>query len=433
MAFSKEILKNILKTNQDEIERYQVVKRDFDLDSFQYYVLIGIRRAGKSFLLYQKIQQMLSEGVKWNKMLYLNFEDERLDGFDTEDFNSILECHAEMYGERPTLFLDEIQCINGWEKFARRLADSKYNVYITGSNAKMLSQEVMTTLGGRYLTVEVYPFSLCEYLKKKGVPYDKLSLMSTNGKALMKRTFNEYFQWGGMPESADLAIKRNYLSSVYQKIYLGDIATRNNISNPNMLRLMLKKLAESVRQPMSYNRVSKILSSVSGKISVPTVQNYISYAEDAWLLLRLRNITSSFAEKETTCKYYFVDNGLLSLFLIDSNPALLENLVAISLFRKYGHDLSNDTVYFYNDNVEVDFYVPEEALAIQVSYSIADDETFRREVTALTKLPNVQPCKHRIIITYDEENTITDSVGTIEVIPVWKFLLCSSPESESAQ
>jgi len=356
-------------------------------------------------------------------MLYLNFEDERLDGFDSGDFNSILECHAEMYGERPTLFLDEIQCIHGWEKFARRLADSKYNVFITGSNAKMLSQEIMTTLGGRYLTIEVYPLSLCEFLDIKKVKYDPLSLMSSNSMALMKRFFNEYFMWGGMPESVDLVIKRNYLSSVYQKIYLGDIAVRNQISNPNMLRLMLKKVAESVRQPISYNRISKILSSVSGKISVPTVLNYISYSEDAWLLLRLRNITSSFAEKETVCKYYFVDNGILSLFLLDQNPALLENLVAVSLFRKYGHDTSNDTVFFYNDNIEVDFYIPQEALAIQVSFSIADQETYKREVTALSKLPNVHQCKRRLIVTFEEEGEITDDFGTIEVIPCWKFLI----------
>lgn len=120
---------------------------------------------------------------------------------------------------------------------------------------------------------------------------------------------------------------------------------------------------------------------------------------------------------------YFIDNGLLTLQLLNVDTILLENIVALSLFRKYGHDLDNERVYFYNANVEIDFYVPEEELAIQVAYSIADERTKTREVGTLTKLPNIYPCHRRIIITYDEDNTITDAHGSIEVIPCWKWLL----------
>ncbi len=186
---------------------------------------------------------------------------------------------------------------------------------------------------------------------------------------------------------------------------------------------MVKKMAESVKQPVSYNRIAKVLSSISGKISVPTVASYIGYSEDAWLLLRLRNIASAFAEKESVCKYYFIDNGILSLQLMDGETALLENLVALSLFRKYGHDLDNDRIYFYHANVEVDFYVPEDELAVQVAYSLADPETAEREVGAITKLTHLYPCRRRIIVTYDEEGTLTDQYGNIEVIPCWKWLL----------
>lgn len=182
-------------------------------------------------------------------------------------------------------------------------------------------------------------------------------------------------------------------------------------------------MAENVRQPISYNRLTNILSSVSGKISMPTVSKYIEYSEEAWLLLRLRNIASSFADKETACKYYFVDNGVLNLFLINGETSLLENMVALSLFRKYGHDENNERVFFYNDKVEVDFYIPEDELAIQASYSIADFDTREREVGALSKLPKVQPCRRRIILTNDEEEVITDGYGQIEVMPVWKWLL----------
>jgi hypothetical protein len=423
MAIARNVLKQVLLDNQKDVEKYEIFVRDYDLDSFPLMVFVGVRRSGKSFLLYQKIRQLLAEGHQWDEMLYLDFEDSRLDGFTADDFNLILECHQEMYGKRPMLFLDEIQNVDGWQKFARNLADRKYSAFITGSNAKMLSKEIMSALGGRYLPVEVYPLSFREYLICTDIKFDELSLTATESKARFMKAYNEYFAWGGLPEAVNLPVKRNYLSSVFQKIYLGDIVQRNNISNPRLLQLMVKKLAEGVMQPVSYTRISKILSSVAGKISVPTVSGYLQYSEDAWLLLRLRNIASSFAERESNCKYYFIDNGLLSLQLMNSETILLENIVALSLFRKYGHDNDNERVYFYNENVEVDFYVPEDELAIQVSYSITDANTLSREAGALQKLPNVRPCRHRVIITYDEESTLTDNYGNIEVIPCWKWML----------
>ena len=423
MSIARNTLKQVLLDNQKDIEQYNIFPRCFDLDSFPLQVFVGVRRSGKSFLLFQKIRQMLNAGHQWEDMLYLDFEDTRLEGFSSEDFNLILECHQEMYGKRPMLFLDEIQNIDGWQKFARNLADKKYSVFITGSNAKMLSREIMSELGGRYLPTEVYPFSFKEYLSYLNVPFDEQALTATASKAQFMKAYREYFTWGGLPESINLPVKRSYLSSVFQKIYLGDIIQRNGVSNPKLLQLMIKKMAESVMQPISYNRMSKILSSVSGKISVPTVSNYIGFSEDAWLLLRLRNIASAFAEKESVCKYYFIDNGMLSLQLLGGETILLENIVALSMFRKYGHDVDNERLFFYNANVEVDFYVPEDELAVQVSYSIKDQDTYDREVGALTKLPNVLPCRRRVIITFDEENSLTDKHGTIEVIPCWKWLL----------
>ena len=421
---SKDVIKQVLASNQRDVENYKVMTRTLPTDGFPCRVFVGVRRAGKSFMLYQKMQQLLTEGHGWDEMLYMNFEDDRLAMFDVTDFDRILEAHAEMYGKRPMLFLDEAQNIVGWEKFARRLADTKYSVWITGSNAKMLSSDVMTTLGGRYLTTEVYPYSFREFLDVKGVPHDAISLLATESRAAVLRLWNEYLAWGGLPESVDYPVKRNYLSSTFQKIYLGDIASRNKIANPSIMRLLLKKLAENVCQPVSYNRLAHVLSSVSGKVSMPTVSKYIEYSEAAWLVLRLRNVSAPFAEKETACKYYFVDNGVLDLFLIDGDTMLLENAVALALFRKYGHDADNERVFFYNDKVEVDFYVPEEELAIQVSYSMTQsDDTFEREVSALGKLPNVKPCKRRLVLTNSESGELQDEYGTIEIMPVWKWLL----------
>ena len=419
----KQLLKQILRDNQQEVERYVVEPRDLKFEGFPCHVLVGVRRAGKSYMLYHVIQQLLAQGHKWDEILYLNFEDERLENFDTDDFNRLLECHQEMYGKRPMLFLDEIQNIDSWHKFARRMADSQYTIFITGSNAKMLSGEINTTLGGRFLIAEVYPYSFKEFLTVHQVPTGELDLLSTEGRARVIRCFDEYLHYGGLPAAALLPAKRNYLSSVYQKIYMGDIIARNKITNVSGIRVLVRKMAESVCRPISYNRINNLLSSVGGKLSLATTIKYVEYCEDAWLLLRLRNYASALADKESNCKYYFIDTGILGLFLIDKDAMLLENIVALQLFRIYGHAPENERVFFYHHNFEVDFYVPDAELAIQVSYSLRDDETRKRETEALHKLPHHLPCSRRIILTYDEEETITDQHGIIEVTPVWKWLL----------
>lgn len=419
----KQILKRILRENQQEVERYRVMPRDYELDGFPCRVLVGVRRAGKSYMLYYHIQRLLAEGRSWDEMLYLNFEDERLENFGTEDFNRLLECHQEMYGKRPMLFLDEIQNIDGWHKFARRMADDQYTIFITGSNAKMLSGEINTTLGGRFLMAQIYPFSFKEFLKVQGIPAENLEVLTTEERADIVRTFDEYLRNGGLPASALLPAKRDYLSSVYQKIYMGDIIARNKITNVAGIRVLVRKMAESVCRPISYNRINSLMSSVGGKLSLATTVKYVEYCEDAWLLLRLRNYVSALADKESNCKYYFIDNGILGLFLIDKPTMLLENLVALQLFRRYGHDLENERVFFYHDGYEVDFYVPEDELAIQVCYSLREEETRKREIEALQKLGKRMPCRRRVVLTYDEEETITDKGGVIEVIPAWKWLL----------
>ena len=419
----KQVFKQIIKDNQSEIERYEVISRNLDIDDFPCVVIVGVRRSGKSYTLFQKMQQLLKEGHKWDEMLYVNFEDERMADFSTEDFNKLLECHGEMYGTRPMLFLDEIQNIDNWEKFARRMADTGHIVYLTGSNAKMLSGEINTTLGGRYLVKEIYPYSFKEFLNAHHIPAGQMDIIGTEQRINLMRHYEEYIHDGGLPAAALLPVRTNYLNSVYQKIYLGDRVARNKITNVAGMRVLVRKMAESVCRPISYNRINSLMSSVGGKLSLATTIKYIEYCEDAWLLLRLKNYVSCLADKESNCKYYFIDNGILRLFLIGKDSMLLENMVALHLFRKYGHDMENDHVYFYNDGFEVDFYIPDEELAIQVSYSLRDEETRRRELDALKKLPNRLSCRRRLVLTYDEEEQIEDSHGLVEIMPCWKYFL----------
>lgn len=421
---SKAVLRQVLVSNQRDVESYRVIPRRLP-GEFPRRVFVGVRRAGKSFMLYQRMQERLAAGHGWESMLYVNFEDDRLTAFDTGDFELLLECHAELYGSRPALYLDEVQTVAGWERFARRLADTQYEVWITGSNASMLSAEMASALGGRYLVTEVYPYSFTEYLRAVGCDSGPLALAGTESRALVRRHWGDYLLWGGLPEAVGRAVKREYLSSTLQKIYLGDVALRNKIASTALLRLLAAKLAESVCRPVSYNRLAHVLSSVSGKITMPTVCRYIECCEQAWLLLRLRNVSSPFAERETMCKYYFVDNGVLNLSLLGGETALLENMVALALFRRYGHDPADERVFYYNDRtVEVDFYVPDDGLALQVSYAVSrSDATFEREAGALTRLPKVLPCRRRLIITADDEGSMSDGYGQIDIVPAWKWLL----------
>ena len=417
----KEVIREILLENRKEVEFQQIVPRNFQMEDFANYVLIGVRRAGKSFMLYQQIQQNLKRGITWDSMLYINFEDERLMGMTAQELNLILEVHGMMSKERPILFLDEIQNINGWEKFARRLADNKYRVYITGSNAKMLGSDVATTLGGRYITKHIMPYSFPEFLQANEVSYDSNTLATTFGRAEVQRHFTNYFRFGGFPEGARLASKRDYINSVYQKIYLGDIASRNKIENQFSLRVLFRKLAESVKQPISFTRLTNIIASTGAKLSKPTLINYLEYSKDAFLVYPIKNIADNLTQRETNPKYYFVDNGIISILAMDVDTSLLENIVAMELLRRYGLE---EQVFFYYKNVEVDFYIPDAATAIQVSYNPKkSDETWERESTALIKLSKVLDCKRLIILTYELEENIELKGLNIEVIPVWKWLL----------
>jgi len=417
-----EILKEVILENRQEVMRHHVIGRDIVIGDFPCQVLVGVRRSGKSYILYGRMQQLLREGKTWDDMVYINFEDERLLGMDVGDLNAILEVQGSLSDHRPMLFLDEIQNIEGWEKFARRLADSKYSVVITGSNAKMLSSDVATTLGGRFFIKEVFPFSFREYLYAVGVDVSVPHLLSTTeGRATAKRWFEEYFVFGGFPEAIPLPAKRDYLTSLYQKLYLGDIASRHGIGNTFALRVMYRKLAESVKQPISYTRITNIVASTGKKIGKSTVINYVDYSIDACLILPMSNFADNLTDRLTNRKYYFVDNGIISLLCIDVRATLLENLVAVALMRRYG---KSEAVFYYGCGIEVDFYVPSAELAVQVCYSLTKDpETASREISALATLNKRIACKRNIVVTYDEQDLIERNDIAIEVIPVWRWLI----------
>lgn len=415
---SKQALLEVIIENREEIQRYEVTPRDISLDGFDRQVLVGVRRAGKSFLLYGHIQNLIKEGQNPDEIVYVNFEDERLVGMTLDDLNSIIEVNGSITSNRPILFLDEIQNVEGWEKFARRLADQKYKVFITGSNAKMLSSDVASTLGGRYISREVFPLSFKEYLKINGIDStDKFYDATTAQRSRIMKMFEEYYNFGGFPECAQMPSKRDYLMSLYQKIFLGDIAARHKIENVFALRILFKKLAESIKQPLSFTRATNIIASTGAKIGKNTVINYIEYAKNAWLLFAIPNIADNITDRISNPKYYFIDNGIISILALDVRTTLLENLVALTLLRKYG---SQDAVYHYNHEIEVDFYIPNEELAIQVCYSLAQN-AYDREIRGLLRMGDRLPVRKRLVVTFEEESEIEVEGKIINVVPARKL------------
>ncbi len=413
----KQALKEIILGQQDFIKNVKLQERQIDIEPNANHVFIGIRRAGKTFMMYQHIRHLLEQGHDIREMLFVNFEDERIADISKEELHLVIDAYRELFSFEPVIFLDEIQNVEGWEHFARRLADEGHRVFITGSNANMLSREIATTLGGRFLIKEIWPFSFSEYLSFHDVRLDSHWQLSPV-KADVVRLFADYFNYGGLPETFRIADKRQWLTSLYRRVLYSDIVMRKGIRNERSLSFLIRKLADSVMQPAAVKRLQNILQGDGTKISRNTVTAYLQYLEEAYLCFPVSNFTDSIPQRETIRKHYFYDNGILNLFLVSPGPKLLENLVAIALYKKFGNRL-----FYYNYNIEVDFFIPDERTAVQVSYSLSSPSTADREISALLKLNSYKPLQRLLVITYNDEKTITENGIAIEIIPVWKWLI----------
>ena len=417
MAVNKELLQTIIVDNQQLIDKIDLVERNVEFEKKGNYVFVGVRQSGKSYMLFQRMKQLIRNGHSTEEMLYVSFDDERLCNIKAEELDVLLQAHRSLFDCKPILFLDEIQNIEGWQYFARRLANEKHQVYITGSNAKMLSREIATTLGGRYWIKDVYPFTFAEYLRAKGIALPNHWQIGS-WKNDVARMFNDYFYFGGFPELTGVVAKRAWLTGIYNKIFFSDVVVRNGIRNEEALRMTIRRLADNVKQPVAYNRISNLVKSTGISTNPGSVMNYVQNLQEACLIFSLENFATKFVEKETVKKHYFVDNGLLNLFLVDPNTSLLENIVAVSLHRRFGNG-----VYFYNKNIEVDFYLPESGMGIQVCYSLHDEQTVQREAEALLLMKKAVGLNRMLIITRTDAQTIHYKGEQIEAVPVWQWMM----------
>lgn len=421
----KDLLKQIILEQQEILhaQNKRYVQRyiaDEWLQTSEILIISGIRRCGKSVLM-QQIRDRLVE-----KDFFFNFDDERLANFKLDDFQKLQECFVELFGEQHTYYFDEIQNIEGWERFVRRLYNAGNKIVITGSNARMLSRELGTHLTGRYLQVEIYPFSFQEYLAMNEIPVNAKTLYTTTGRATMVKSFVKYMECGGFPKFLqDGSV--SYLTSLYESIIYRDILTRNGLTNEKEMLELMFYLASNATKRVTYSSLGKVV----GIQHPDTIKNYLEYIQQTYLIFQLFRYDPSVKKQMMSPKkIYFVDNAIIKRIgfnATENNGVFLENLVFIEMKRR-GWD-----VYYYADKKECDFIVRKGlhiSDAYQVTLKMDSPQTREREIAGVREAMQAYSLSKGYILTFEGKETINFDDGTIvEVVPVWEWILQYKPLS----
>ena len=421
----KDLLKQIILEQQEILhaQNKRYVQRyiaDEWLQTSEILIISGIRRCGKSVLM-QQIRDRLVE-----KDFFFNFDDERLANFKLDDFQKLQECFVELFGEQHTYYFDEIQNIEGWERFVRRLYNAGNKIVITGSNARMLSRELGTHLTGRYIQVEIYPFSFQEYLAMNEIPVNAKTLYTTTGRATMVKSFVKYMECGGFPKFLqDGSV--SYLTSLYESIIYRDILTRNGLTNEKEMLELMFYLASNATKRVTYSSLGKVV----GIQHPDTIKNYLEYIQQTYLISQLFRYDPSVKKQMMSPKkIYFVDNAIIKRIgfnATENNGVFLENLVFIEMKRR-GWD-----VYYYADKKECDFIVRKGlhiSDAYQLTLKMDSPQTREREIAGVREAMQAYSLSKGYILTFEGKETINFDDGTIvEVVPVWEWILQYKPLS----
>lgn len=414
---SKEILRQVVFKQKDSMfQRQESVRREILDEILRWFdderilILTGIRRCGKSTLL----KQIMAEKTEW---CYVNFEDERLLDFEAQDFEMLNEVLIEAYGVPKAYFFDEIQNVERFEAFVRRLQDEKKKVVITGSNAALLSKELGTRLTGRYKSFEVYPFSFIEFLQFKCVSIRKNDYYSVEKRVALLKLFGEYLLVGGFPEY----LKNNdkeYVKTIYENILYKDVITRYSIRSEKSVRELVNILATNATSAFTYNSLKKAL----GLSNAITVKEYVAYLSNSYIFFELLKFSHSVKRQlGSPRKIYLIDSAFHQVCGINFTPNKgrnLENAVFIELKRDGGE------LFYYSNNYECDFVVKDGTKitqAIQVCY-ILDESTKEREINGLLAAMNTFKLKEGILLTFEQNEELIMDGKKIRVLPVFRWI-----------
>jgi predicted AAA+ superfamily ATPase len=391
--------------------------------------IVGPRRAGKTYFLYQIMTEILRRGADITDMLYVNFEDERITPIKAENLQDLLDAYAELYEgkAKPNVFLDEVQNVVGWDRFVRRLSEAGLRVFVTGSNSHMLGREISTSLGGRTVTYEVFPFSFREFIALRGI---KLQKDAVYGKTRHRfgPLYEEYFLSGGYPEivfAEGDSIKRRILQDYFNTIFYKDLVDRYSIKNTELLRQWLNLLIMNLSSLVSFSKVENDFKSRGMKLSRATLSYFARYVEEAFFGFFLEMHSESVRKRQVNPKKFdLVDVGLhnfLTFKFSENKGRILENLVFLELRR------SLPSVFYYRTagGEEVDFLVRngKDTKLIQVCYDLHNLDVFTREKKALISGNRELGLRRGTIITESEKRTLTEDGQTLEIVPAWEWLI----------
>ena len=417
---SKEMLKLVLVEQRESLLQKPIgIKREV-LDHIvskinlpHIIVLTGIRRCGKSTLL----RQIIDDTYNNDDFYYINFEDERLFNFNAKDFNQIYEALIELFGDKKTFFIDEIQNVSNFENFVRRFYDNGYKFYITGSNAKLLSKEIGTKLTGRHLDIIVKPFSFKEFMTFKGIQFDENVIYKTESRAKIKSLFQEYLFGGSMPEYV-MYKDKELLMQTYEDIIIKDIVVRYNIENVIRLKELYQYTITNFSNKFSFNSLKRIIDFGS----VNTIKLHLGYLCETHLAKMITKFDYSMKKQLINeKKLYVIDNGFISAIstrITKDKGWLLENLV----FNRLTDDFE---IFYHSGKSECDFILVERnkiKTAMQVTWEL--NETNRdREINGLVEAMQTYDLKSGLLLTYDQEEEIIIDLKKIHIKPIWKWLL----------
>lgn len=400
------------------VEREVLSKLKPAINSPFVNIITGLRRVGKSTLLAQIAAKYFKSGY-----FFVNFEDDRLVSFQVTDFDLLHEVLIELYGKQKVFLFDEIQNVPQWERFIRRLHDFEYKCVATGSNASLLGRELGTRLTGRYLPVELYPFSFREFLtyKKADIP-NKSEVLVTSERGQIAKLLREYIKKGGIPDALKYP-ETDPLGNLLSSVLYRDVAARYQLVNVRNLKEMVVILAGNVSALISFNKLKDALQ--VGNVS--TIKNYIDYLEDGWLFFTLNKFAFSVKEQQIAAKkVYCIDTGLatsIGFSFSDNRGRLIENLVYLSLRKKH------DRLFYYKTKggFEVDFFVQKENMFVQVAESLELPEVLERETRALAEAAKEQKAPAKLIIVTESEKRVIEQDGLkIQVVPLYEWLLHGS-------
>jgi hypothetical protein len=398
----------------DYVPRENIEKARENVSNNLVKVIVGPRRAGKSVFSIQILKGL--------DFAYLNLDDERI--LSIKDYDEIIKGLREVYGETKYILFDEIQNLEGWELFVNRLQRKGYNLIITGSNSRLLSKELATHLTGRYIQFQIFPFSFSEFLKAKGIALDEtVKLKEKQGMILYY--LNEYLTMGGFPEIVLKNVNlKDYLKFLVDSVLFKDVVRRYNLRYSRKLYDLAVYLINNHSMEFSSTKLKNILSFRS----VHTVDNYISYLEEAFLNFTLKRFSFKMKEQiKAPRKVYAYDTGVINVFkfkISQDAGKLMENVVALELLRR-----GEEFYYFRNSRgQEIDFVLKrgiEIPQLIQVCYDIKDIPVRERECKSLQKVAPELNCKDLLVITWDYEGKESYGEYLIEFIPLWKWLIYS--------